>query len=284
MRVGYRALLMQGRIDCVPSRQEQQLHDKAIEFYTEALASLNKRSSHPALWDSINRDLGGAFLAFSKLLLAGPAADVMQVSQLLHKALHHFEDELRVTSCTEQPERFFEALARTADCHHMLGNCCAADPQYFMKNLGKLVDRHFEKAVEVYSRNDFEDTCASPSAALLVYVDWAVACCNGEPNVARLKAALKVLQDAEHALNTCQGREFEEDEEANLVIKTLARFERQLHEVLRQLLQASKQQNKDKQAAVYKRLYGAVLKETANKCTGLGRLTVIAQCLAVLKS
>ena len=53
---------MQGRIDALPSAREKQLHDKAIQFYKQAAGSLGRRELHPAIWDSINLELAGAYL------------------------------------------------------------------------------------------------------------------------------------------------------------------------------------------------------------------------------
>eukprot|EP00050_Salpingoeca_kvevrii_P015688 m.49156 g.49156 ORF g.49156 m.49156 type:complete len:615 (+) comp6462_c0_seq4:191-2035(+) len=133
MRVGYCALLMQGRASDAPSHQERQLHDKAIVFYHDALKSLKTRATAPQIWDSITIDLGGAYLAFARLLQE-PTATMMTtdvlgaapitakseshyILQLLSKALDQFEAALR--TCTD-PSGNASLGSRIAECHHRI--------------------------------------------------------------------------------------------------------------------------------------------------------------------
>ena len=89
MRVGYRAALMQGRVDALPSDREKQLHDKAIQFYQHAAGALGRREVHPDVWDRVNLELAGAYLAFAVLHESIPYDQSQRhfVLELLQKAL-----------------------------------------------------------------------------------------------------------------------------------------------------------------------------------------------------
>lgn len=118
MRVGYRAALMQGRVDALPSDRETQLHDKAIQFYQHAAGALGRRACHPDVWDRVNLELGGAYLAFAILHESIPDGRRQRqfVVELLQKALRHYSSEAKLLGISQV--RLASAAYRSAEVHH----------------------------------------------------------------------------------------------------------------------------------------------------------------------
>lgn len=169
MRVRCASAVLRGQVAGGPTRQERMLHDKAIEYYQAAMESLQRRGTHPGVWDIVSVELAGAYLAFASLLQGNLGTVDRSVPDLLAKALRLYTEEHSLASKGSgggladdghDDTRRSEAVAnKVVEVHHRLAkyhaDACSGGGggggSGVQNQSCKLADLHYQRAIKMYT-------------------------------------------------------------------------------------------------------------------------------------
>ena len=261
-------------IDCpLICLQERQYHNKAIDYFYQALKALKRPSTHPQVWNLVTEDLASASLTFASLLqehLIGSTmaeTDEFRIVELLGSALKHYEERLKTCDGADVQR----VHCRIASVHHRMGKVHLASMHAGRPRLGtgvqllKLAGRHLSKAASILSQYDSDDSDTSAVAVLLDLLVLLVPLDGSQnSNVKNLEGALYALVTARPLLRRIASRPASTEPGDNMA--SLEQLKRHLSIVLRELVRsesaaaATSASTSKPTASVFKDLYQACLK------------------------
>ncbi|MBN3290067.1 EDRF1 factor, partial [Polypterus senegalus] len=205
------------------SPEEALYYNKAIDYYLKAMRSLEKRETHPAVWDSVNWELSTTYFTLATLLqdyapLSRKAQEQIEkeVTEAMMKSLKYCDLQ---TVSARQPLYQYRAATihhRLASMYHSCFRNQVGD-EHLRKQHKNLADLHYTKAVRLFQvLKDAPCELLRTQLERVAFVEFQMA--GMSSNAAKLKtltATLDIISDTRLAFEMIH-KEMLEEQKQNL--------------------------------------------------------------------